>query len=233
MLKKLDEILLSENACQNFNREYNSNKSFKKWILSILPEIEECKKQVQDNPWHIYNCLDHILHSVEEINKQTANMDYGTKRMLAYTMFLHDIGKPECHIRRYSQLYQREVDSFFKHNEASKKIAARVLANFNFNEKEIEIIKKLIEEHDMFMFITLEPDQNSHHRTLSYGLVKKYIEFLSAYGDGKVLLKYLTLVGKADSRAQNPEMTASTLKMISKMQNMIENVKIINGEKEL
>ena len=50
-------------------------------------------------------------------------------------MFLHDIGKPECHIRRYSKLYKREVDSFFNHNIAGVKIAARVLREFGFDEK--------------------------------------------------------------------------------------------------
>ena len=35
-----------------------------------MPQVEDCKNQEQNNPWHKYNVLDHILHSVEEMNKQ-------------------------------------------------------------------------------------------------------------------------------------------------------------------
>ena len=118
MQKVLDEILLSSNVVERFYENYKIPK-FKNWLVSILPEIEDCNKTNQDNPWHVYNVLEHILHSVEEMNKQTKTEEYKIRRMLAYTMLLHDIGKPECKIRRYSKLYKREVDSFFNHNLAS------------------------------------------------------------------------------------------------------------------
>lgn len=128
MKKILDSILLSKNAMQRFYEYYNE-KDFKDWILSLLSEVEQCKNLKQDNPWHIFNCLDHILKSVEYMNKQTVNLNYKERKMLAYVMFLHDIGKPECYLRRYSKLYGRKVDSFFNHNQASVKIADRILPN--------------------------------------------------------------------------------------------------------
>ena len=141
MLKKLDEILLSQDVVADFYRSYN-NPEFKAWLTSVLPEVEACKNQKQDNPWHIYDCLGHILHSVEEMNKQTKTLPFNTQRKLAYTMFLHDMGKPEKYIRRYSKLYKREVDSFYNHNLASVDIAKRVLENdFGFDadqSKEIQ-----------------------------------------------------------------------------------------------
>lgn len=70
----LDKILLSNNVIDEFYKNYE-NPSFKKWILNILPEIEDCKNTKQDNPWHVYNCLDHILHSVENINKLSKGID--------------------------------------------------------------------------------------------------------------------------------------------------------------
>lgn len=221
MLEKLDNILLSKDVVQNFHKEYQ-NDEFKNWLISILPEVEKCKEQKQDNPWHIYNCLDHILHSVEEINKQDSQLDEKTRKMLAYTMFLHDIGKPESHIRRYSKKYGREVDSFFGHNIASMKIADRVLPSFNFGHAEIEIIKKLIEEHDMFMFITLEDDGNAFHHKLTPTLVQEHIHKLSEYGDGRQLLHYLTMIGLADNLAQNPKMTNEAIKTVKTMQEMID-----------
>ena len=114
----LKDILLSENVLSDFYNNYKGE--FKNWLLEILPEIEDCRNQQQNNPWHKYNVLDHILHSVEEMNKQTK--DFKEDRlMLATTMFLHDIGKPECHISRIVDGKPR--DSFFNHNIASEKIA--------------------------------------------------------------------------------------------------------------
>ena len=220
MIKQLDNILLSQDATSNFYKSYK-NPSFKNWLLSVLPEIEKCQQQQQDNPWHIYSCLDHILHSVDEINKQTTTLNEKTRRMLAYVMFFHDIGKPECYVRRYSTLYGKEVDSFFGHNLASAKIAERALPLLNFSPNEINIMKKLIEDHDIFMFITIKPDGNPHHNVLSQDLVDKHIKQLSSYGNGAELLYYLTMIGLADNLAQNPKMTAQSIKMVKTMQNMI------------
>ena len=109
MIKVLDSILLNDNVVQEFYKHYKET-GFHKWLLNLLPEVEACRNLKQDNPWHIYNCLDHILHSVEQMNNQTKGLNHEERRMLAYTMFLHDMGKPECYLRRYSKLYKREVD---------------------------------------------------------------------------------------------------------------------------
>ena len=223
MNNKLDKILLSDNVCDEFYKNYQNNE-FKQWLLGVLPEIEACKETSQDNPWHIYNCLDHILHSVESINKQTKGLGVQTRKMLAYVMFLHDIGKPKCLIRRYSKLYNREIDSYFNHNLASKDVAERVLKDFGFDKKQQEIIKLLVEEHDIFMFITLKPDGNKYHRVLTPELIEEQIEKYNAVGDGKTLLKQLIMVGRADNLAQNPKMTANALTLLDKMQEMLSKV---------
>ena len=226
MIKLLDEILLSENAVDKFKENYETNDQFKNWILKILPEVEDCKNLEQDNPWHIYNCLDHILHSVENINELNLdeNEDKNARRLLAYTMFLHDIGKPQCKIRRYSKAYKREVDSFFNHNIAGVKIADRVLPSFNFTKEEIEIIKKLIEKHDIFMFITLQDDGNTHHKTLSKKVILDEINELNTLGDGSKLMKYLIRIGYADSLSQNPEMTMDALRLLGVMNTMLDDM---------
>lgn len=216
MIEILNDILLSENVCEKFYIWYEKP-AFRAWLLNVLPEVEACRNLKQDNPWHIYNCLDHILHSVEEINKLSVNFDQKIRKMLAYTMFLHDIGKPDCKIRRFSKLYNREVDSFFKHNLLGVKIAERVLRVFGFDEKSCEIIKKLIEMHDIFMFISLESDGNPYHKVLTQELIREEVEKLNLYGDGKELFKMLLLVGKADNLAQNPQMTQNSLIMIDKI----------------
>ena len=223
MLETLDNILLSENVVENFHKALEDEK-FKNWLLNILPEIEDCKNLKQDNPWHIYNCLDHILHSVDEINHQSTDMEFNKKRLLAYTMFLHDIGKPECYLRRYSKLYRREIDSFFNHNKAGVKIADRVLKQFNFNEEEIAIIKKLIDMHDIFMFVTLNNDNNPHHQVLNKEYIDQKINELNSVGNGEELLKYLIMIGRSDNLSQNPELTANSLHLLDVFDSMLEDI---------
>ena len=220
MLQKLDKILLSKNVVDDFYRQYN-NPEFRQWLTTVLPEIEACRKQEQDNPWHIYNCLDHILHSVEEMNKQTKDMPFDSRRKLAYTMFLHDVGKPEKHLRRYSKLYKREVDSFYNHNLASVEVAKRVLEkDFCFDQSQSKEIQALVESHDIFMFITLQDDHNPYHKVLTKSYVRRQEEELGQVGNGQQLLKELIMVGRADNMAQNPEMTADSLKLLDTMEQM-------------
>ena len=219
----LDDILLSNDVLKSFYDNYHGE--FKDWLLNIIPEVEDCYNRHQDNPWHIYNVLEHILHSVEEMNKQTTYLEYSTRRMLAYVMFFHDIGKPKSHIRRYSKLYGREVDSFFGHNIASVKIADRVLNQLNFNSQEIEVMKKLIENHDVFMFITLNDDGNSHHRVLTEEYLKEIITSLSMDNNGYTLMEYLIMVGRSDSLSQNPKMTVNSLRLLDKMENMLKKIR--------
>ena len=220
MLKTLDKILLSKNVVEDFYKEYKKVE-FKTWLLGILPEIEQCEKTEQNNPWHIFNVLNHILHSVEEINNLTTNLTHNEKRILAYTMFLQDIGKPKTKTKRYSNLYKREVDSFFEHNKESKRVANRVLSCLNFSVNEQNIIKSLIEEHDWFMFVVLENDGNKFHKVLTNNLLKEQIQKLNKFGNGKKLMEYLIMIGQSDNLAQNPKLTEDSLNKIETIKNML------------
>lgn len=216
MKKVLDKILLSDNVLKEYYKAIE-NTQFKDWLCSVLPEIQKCKYLKQDNPWHIYNCLDHILHSVEEMNKQTKDLKPSTRRIMAYTMFLHDVGKPECYIRRYSKAYEREVDSFFDHNLAGEKIAHRVLPQFGFNKKESELIEFLVKQHDMFINITLTDEGNRYKKVLTNELLDNLINEFSTVGtagNGDNVLKLLVMVARADNLAQNPKMTKDALKLL-------------------
>lgn len=224
MLDKLNEILLNDNAVGNFYKNYNLPE-FRNWIISILPEIEDCNVTKQDNPWHIYDCLGHILHSVEEINKQAKDLDLNTRRMLAYTMLLHDTGKPECKIRRYSKLYGREVDSFFDHNLASVKIGKRVLDKFKFKPEEKEVILKLVKHHDAFINFTLEPPTNNYKQQLTKDSVNDLINELNINNNGLQMLNYLVMVAKADNMAQNPAMTQQSLRLLDEVRAMLNHNK--------
>lgn len=219
----LDNILLSQNVTENFKAQL-SNPEFRTWLLSIIPEIADVERQKQDNPWHIYDCLDHILHSVEEMNKLSSNLPEKDRKLLAYTMFYHDTGKPACYIRRYGKSYGREIDSFFNHNKVSAQIAKRSASNFGFSAEEVKTIEKLVLDHDIFMYITENKTANPYHRELSKELILEQVQELSAIGDGKKLMQYLIMVGRADNNAQNPELTQKPLHMLSSMENMLNSM---------
>ena len=229
-LKQFNKILLSNSFVDDFCKLYYSNPEFKAWLLEILPEVQDCEFQQQDNPWHIYGCLEHILHSVENINNQTKHLDSKTRQMLAFVMFLHDIGKPACHIRRYAQNYGREVDSFFDHNKKSAEIAHRVLGQFGYTGKQAQVMEKLVLNHDIFMFIRLTETNSPFRKKLNDEVFENELKDLESVGDSKELMQYLLYIGRADSGAQNPELTKGSFEVLDAMQNMLDKYKKEKGE---
>lgn len=225
MIKRLDEILLSENVVENFYKAFNSDNEFKKLLDQFIPEIEDCENREQDNPWHKYNVLGHLLHSVQAMNNQTKDLDFKERRMLAYVMLFHDIGKPATHIRRMKN--GKMQDSFFDHNVKSEEIAKRVLPILGFDESERKIMQKLIFKHDIFMYIKLEETNNPHWRKLTNEIIKEEISDLNEVGDGYKLMKYLIWVGRSDNLAQNEKMTGDSLKMLDKFEQMLSELKSI------
>jgi hypothetical protein len=222
MLDLLNKILLSNNVVEDFYKEYNSNHEFKNWLDKTIPEIELCEKQQQNNPWHKYNVLGHILHSVEAINKQTLGMNENERKMLAYTMLFHDIGKPEKHITREKD--GKVIDSCFNHNIASERIAKEHLPNLGFSEQETNVIAKLVNKHDIFMFIKDFKTQNPYWKVLTEDLVKDEIEDLNQVGEGKTLMRWLVMVGRADNLSQNEKMTAESLRLLEKFDLILDKL---------
>ena len=220
MVGLLDEILMSKNVVDRFYHEIKSNKDFGMWIEKNIPQLLDCERQQQNNPWHKYNVLCHILHSVEQINKQTLHLSQEERRVLAYTMLFHDIGKPVTHIVRKKD--GKMIDSFFGHNKESVQIAKKILPILNFDEEQQKIILKLIDKHDIFMFIKDFPTSNQHWRILTEALVEEEIEDLSEVGDGVKLLKWLIMVGRADNLAQNETMTKESLALLNKFDRMVD-----------
>jgi len=222
MKELLESILLSDNVVDLFYENFKNNRNFREWLDKYLPEIADCEAQQQNNPWHIYNVLKHILVSVEKINEQTKSFPEQIRKRLSYTMLLHDIGKPECHITREKD--GKMIDSFFNHNIASEKVARRFLKELNFQQSEIDIIAKLVNKHDIFMFIKDFKHNNKYWRYLDYSLINDEIADLNSVGDGKDLLSQLIMVGRSDNLAQNPQMTAESLRMLDKFERMLSGI---------
>ena len=218
----LDKILLSDNVVADFHLAYENDAEFKSWLDQTIPYIALCQKQQQNNPWHKYNVLDHILYSVEEINKQTQLLPDFDRKMLAYCMLFHDIGKPEKHLTRNKN--GQTIDSFFDHNIRSAEICKELLPSLGFSEKEVEVVAKLVYKHDIFMFIREEKTDNPYWKVLTPALVRAEIDDLNTVGDGKKLMRFLIMIGRADNRAQNEKMTGASLKMLDKFDKILSDI---------
>lgn len=213
----LSQPLLSDDAGDSFCTEYNLDFYFRDEIDKYIPEVAVCFNQKQRGVWHIHNVMGHILHSVEEMNKLTVGLPYCERKLLAFTMFFHDLGKPEYH--KTKRVDGKLFDSFSGHNIGSENIAKRVLRRLKFSKEEKKIILTLVREHDVFIRFSDEPSCDWQIKpTPEY--LKEYIAQLNKYGDGKKIFDYLILVGIADNRAQNPEMTAKPLEMINRIKEM-------------
>lgn len=220
-LDKLDGVLLSANVCDLFEELYATDESFHKWLVELLPETDACFAQEQRTKWHIYNVMEHILHSVEAMNAQTLQLPQRNRRLLAYTMFLHDVGKPQCHTVKTEGGVMS--DSFLRHNLASEQVAQRVLPFFGFNEKDRWTIAELVREHDVFLLLKETPTKPWHIK-LSKEFLKEFIARLDRYGEGKRNFDYLLAVGIADNKAQNPELTAEPLALIEHIRSLAEEI---------
>ena len=219
----LSELLLYDDAGETFTSDYNLDIYFKSEIDKYIPEVASCYKQKQRGDWHIYNVMGHILHSVEEMNKLTEGLSKNERKLLAFTMFFHDMGKPECH--KAKRKNGKLCDSFKGHNIGSEKIAKRVLRHLKFDKDEQKIILTLVREHDLFIKFSDEPKEDWQVKpTAEY--LKEYIKGLNNYGDGKKIFEYLILVGIADNRAQNPAMTKEPLEMIERVAAMAKDIQV-------
>ena len=224
-IKNIDllyRVLISDNVVNDFFKQYNSNSNFHNWLDNLIPEVAQSYDMQQNNPWHIYDVLTHTLHSVQAMNALSVKENPSDRKMLAYTMFFHDLGKTSTHSTREKD--GKLIDSFFNHNIASEKIVARVLPDLGFSKEQIDVIKKLVFKHDIFMFIKDFPTDNPHWRTLTPEVIKSEIADLNSVGNGKQLMKYLIMVGRSDNLAQNEKMTPPSLKMLAKMDKMLEKL---------
>lgn len=227
LLRKLDKCLLAENVASCFQYIYANDEKFKATLLEIIPEIDACMKQEQHTPWHVYDVWNHTLHSIEEMNGQTKNLDEKTRKLLAYVMFFHDIGKPATVGRRMVKDYEY-WDTFHGHEQVSAEIARRVCKDFGFPEQEIAIIEKLILEHDIFLSVKDSenpPEENDDWIQLTPEWIEEKVEELNAYGNGETLFSYLLLIGKADNLAQNQQLSIQNIKVEEKVMQMFVEIK--------
>lgn len=131
---ELDKILTSSNP-KKFDYLYNTG-----LLRHIMPEFIPCYTTVQNNPYHVFNVSDHIMHTVASVDNSS---------ILRWTMLLHDIGKPP---RKSTD--EKGIDHFYGHQETSAQLANSILNRLRFDRDFIKKCIKLIQLHDIDIFDT-------------------------------------------------------------------------------
>jgi len=123
---ELCKMLAGSNIYQVLNE-------YKQVLAVVIPELQPSFDCAQNNPWHIYNVYQHIIHAVAFA---PADSD------LRLAMLLHDIGKPLV-----KTTDDRGIDHFKFHAKASAELAERVLRRFHASNRIIHKIVQLVYYH--------------------------------------------------------------------------------------
>ena len=163
----------------------------------------------QNSSYHKYGVFKHTLITIEQIAPKGIPIGEWQRKILKWTMLLHDIGKP--YVKNVSE---DGTESFAGHEDVSVELAKPILDRFYFTEDEKKVILTLIKYHDKFLnegeiifdnmkFLATElnnkkelfymlidvKDADASAKSIEvynkYKLTKnKYIEFASSYFDG-------------------------------------------------
>lgn len=108
-----------------------------------LPELKTSLECEQNTKWHYCNVLHHCLRAVKELNY------FDETR--AYTLFLHDLGKPACKVTD-----KNGIDHFVGHPEESAVIATRFVRDFKFSANQQKEIPMYVLNHENWFYPRLE-----------------------------------------------------------------------------
>ena len=127
-LKKLFDILLSNNPSILIRENED-------YIFNIIPELRKSKGFNQNNPWHIYDVYDHILHVIDGVKENI---------ILRLVALFHDIGKPYTYMED-----ENNIGHFYDHWTKSSEIFLNFSKKYELPEDLNNEVKKLIYYHDI------------------------------------------------------------------------------------
>lgn len=131
-------------------------------IFEIIPELKDCVGFDHKHPHHCYDVWEHTKVALEKSNSDL---------QIRLALLLHDIGKPHSYWEG-----EDGVRHFSGHPKKSAEIANAVLTRLGYDEKEIEAICYLVENHDTIIDVDNLKMENIE-------LVQKqlYIQYCDAY----------------------------------------------------
>lgn len=126
-LKDLFEILVQPKPSSYIRK--NEEKLFE-----FIPELKICKGFNQNNPWHVYDVYEHILHVIDGV---PSNL------ILRLTALFHDIGKPLVYTED-----EKNIGHFYNHWNISNEIFLKFAKENHLSDEFTKIVSKLLIYHD-------------------------------------------------------------------------------------
>ena len=100
----------------------------------ILPEFDKAMETPQNNPHHLYNVGEHMLHTLLYIRPE---------RSLRIAALLHDIAKPDT-----EGIDSEGISHFHGHAELGEEKAESILRRLKFDNDTMNKVKKYVKYHD-------------------------------------------------------------------------------------
>lgn len=148
LTKMMTDILMDDNVS-----EILVKLSREKIFVKLFPEFytknvygEDVINCQQNSKFHKYGVFVHILHTIEAVGNPQIPVGDWQKKILKWTMLLHDLGKPYV-----KKIYEDGTESFAGHEDVSFELSKDILNRFTFNEDEKQIILTLIKYHDKYL----------------------------------------------------------------------------------
>ena len=126
--EELFDILLSDKPSELIRLKENE-------MFELIPELGKCKGCEQNTKWHKYDVYVHILHVVDNVDKDI---------VLRLAALFHDIGKP---LTKYTD--EEGVDHFPRHWEKSRDIFIEFAREHHIDTKTAVDVSNLIYYHDV------------------------------------------------------------------------------------
>lgn len=132
-----------------------------KIIFKIIPELKATDGFEHKHPHHCYDVWE---HTIEALKRSKPDLQ------IRIALLLHDIGKP------YSYQEDGDIRHFKGHPDKSAQMSKEILKRLGYEEKEVEDICYLIENHDNIIDTSKINKDNLE-------LTKKllYIQYCDAY----------------------------------------------------
>lgn len=114
----------------------------KEELFSIIPELKVCDGFNQNNKWHQFDVLTHILVALDNI-KSKNNFSHNDFLILKMAVLLHDCAKPYCYTED-----NEGFGHFYGHPEVCANLSLEIMKNnFCFNEDFCNSVFNLIKHH--------------------------------------------------------------------------------------
>lgn len=105
------------------------------YFFKLVPELKKCKGFNQNNPWHVYDVYEHILHVINGVPNNLVSR---------LTAFFHDLGKPSSYTED-----EKGIGHFYGHWEKSQKIFLEFANKYNFDKDLTKLVSNLVFYHDI------------------------------------------------------------------------------------